>query len=551
MCFCSSDEEYKTIKRIENKDYQEIYSLYNEAETLEQKIFYGKRFLEKAKKEKDLKDQKSKKITGYRILSVTYTDERVLAYSDSIIALTTKEATIHYPAIAYEKKGDFYYQKRAYQRALDNYLQFYEYAEKFNQKDMISRAKYNVGIVKRRTGNIEEALQLYRENYAYSQKNQDEILAIEYLNSISALANIFNDIKNVDSARYYNKIGYKEAIRLQKESYVKHFAFNQGVTNYHDKNYTVAIDSIAKHLSYFESINDDDKLVFAYYYTGEIYRETNQEEKAIQFYKKVDSIFQKTQSIFPTIRKAYLRLDNYYEKKKDLKKQIFYKNQLIKVDSIRTTEELYLNKAIFKDYDIPKLRAENENLQNQKHEQKKTYKSAIIILFILILLLLIGFGIQYRKRKTYKHRFQEAIHASKTETTVQKRTATTQKIAVPDEIIDNILQQLETFENEAEFISNEITLNSLAKQLQTNPNYLSKVVNHYKKCSFSNYINNLRIEYAIQQLKTNPTFLKYTVKGIAAEVGFNNVQSFSKAFYNAKGIKPSYFIREFKKVHNK
>ncbi|MEM6722210.1 MAG: AraC family transcriptional regulator [Bacteroidota bacterium] len=550
-CFysCSTQENPK-IKEIESKDYQEIYQLFNEAETEAQKVFYAKRFLEKAKKDTKVADQETKLIVGYRLLSVAYTDEFVLAYSDSIIGLTAENPNKYYPAVAYEKKGDFFFLKRAYQRAIDNYVQFYNYAQEFDQKDMISRAKYNIGIVKRRLGNTKEAIELYQENFAYSQNYKDEITTLAYLNSITALANVFNDEKNIDSATYYNKIGHKEAVRLKDESAQYHFALNQGITSYHDKQYDVALDSIHKNLPYFRNIQDNDQLIFAYFYLGELFLETNREEQAIENYQKVDSLFEITQSIFPITRKAYLRLDTYYKKKNDLQKQLRYKNQLIKVDSILNAQESYLNKAIFKEYDIPKLQAQNENLQTEKQQQKENYNVVIIALFGIVCVLFIAFWFQYRNRKTFQRRFQEAINAKKEIKSVSKQMATEQKLAISDEIVNDILEKLEKFEKEVGFISNKITLNGLAKQLRTNPNYLSKVVNHYKKCSFSNYINNLRVEYAIEQLKTNPIYLKYTVKAIAAEVGFNNVQSFSKAFFNAKGINPSYFIRQLKKVKN-
>lgn len=548
LCFCNHSckkEQQKDIIDLERKDYNEIDNLFFDAETVEEKVFYAECFLEKAKNENNT----SRTIQAYRMLSVTYTDEYVLAYSDSIIAMTSKNPNTYYPAIAYEKKGDFYYQKRAYQRALDNYLQFYKYAQQFDQGDMVARANYNLGVVKRRTENLEEALELYRKNFVYCQKHKERISAREYLNSITALANVFNDVKSIDSATYYNALGYKEASQLEKESYKNHFGFSQGVTHYNAKAYETAIDSMKKYTPYFEFTHDDDKLVFIYFFTGEVYTELYQEEKAIPYYKKVDSIFQKNLSIFPITRKAYVRLDAYYKNKNDLENQLIYKNQMIKVDSILKADELYLNKLIFKGYDIPKLQAEKEELLSEQQQQKITFKTILIALFILILLLGIGFIIQYRKQKTYQVRFKEAINASKTKKTKNSPSQKMQKIMVPEDIVVEVLQKLEQFEEEDRFISNQITLNALAKEFNTNPNYLSKIVNYYKKCSFSNYISQLRIEYAIEQLQNNPTFIRYTIKAIAAEVGFNNVQSFSKAFYNAKGIKPSYFIRQLKKVN--
>ncbi|WP_298427747.1 helix-turn-helix domain-containing protein [uncultured Kordia sp.] len=543
--FCYNCENATVDTHLEGKDYNEIDNMFSDAKTQQEKIFFAECFLEKAKNE----DNISRTLQAYRMLSVTHADEYVLAYSDSIIAMTIKNPNTYYPAIAYEKKGDFYYQKRAYQRALDNYLEFYNYALKFDQKGMVARANYNLGVVKRRTGNTEEAIELYKKNFVYCQENKEKINARKYLNSITALANIFNDIQQVDSASYYNTFGYNEAVRLKQESYKNHFGFNQGVTQFHRKAYQTAIDSISKYTPYFENVQDDDKLVFMYYYSGEMYAATNQEQQAIEYYKKVDSIFQKTQSIFPITRKAYVRLDNYYKSKNDLENQLIYKNQMIKVDSILKADELYLNKLIFKGYDIPKLKAEKEDILSQKQQQKERFNTIVMILFVFILLLGIGFTIQYRKQKIYQLRFNDAINSSKTKKSSQNQSKKAQKIAVPEDVIENVLQKLETFEAKAVFTSNEITLNSLAKEFTTNPNYLSKIVNHYKKCSFSNYINQLRIEYSIEQLQNNPTYIRYTIKAIAAEVGFNNVQSFSKAFYNLKGIKPSYFIRQLKKAN--
>ena len=539
---------FSGCNQIEQKpitqEYKELHALFINAPTSEKQLAHGTIFLEKAKREKDT----AMIIAGYRMLSITHTDENILSYSDSIIALKINTSDKNYPAIAYEKKGDFYYDKRVYQNAIDNYLQFFAYAKKHDQKEMISRANYNIGVVKRRMGNIQEALLLYRKNYAFTKRNKEVVSATTYLNSITAIANVFNDLEISDSAVYYNNLGYNEAIRLQNERFQKHFAINQGIAKYHNDEFEVAIDSIEKHIPYFEKLNDDDKLSFAYYYNGEAYWKRNNKNAAIAYFKKVDSTFQKTQSLFPLIREAYMRLDTYYNDQNDFENQLYYKNQLIKVNRIIKADELYANKAIFKQYEIPKLQAEKETISTEKQLQKNTFKKIISILLLLVLLLILTIGFQYKKRTNDKRKFLEAIHTKRKSKITEKQGENPSGLSIPIEIVQEILLKLEAFEHKNEFVSNQITLNYLAKELKTNPNYLSKVVNHHKKCSFSNYINNLRIEFTIEQLKTNPTYLKYTIKAIASEVGFNNVQSFSKAFFNSKGINPSYFIRQLKKV---
>ncbi len=534
----------KTEDESITKDYRQLYALFAEATSFKKKLNYCDIFLKKAKQEK----KTDMILAGYRMFSITRTDENVLIYSDSIIALTKDKSNVHYPAVAFEIKGDFYYDKRAYKQALDNYIQFAKYAKKHQQKEMISNANYTIGVIKRRTGNTEEALKLYQHNYTYTKQHQDSITVKTYLNSITALANVYNDMELGDSAEYYNKLGYKEAIRLKNERFQYHFALNQGIAAYHQQKFVTAIDSMEKYIPYFENLNDYDKLSFAYYYNGEAYWKLDQKEKAIQYFKKVDTAFQKTQSLFPLLRKAYIQLNTYYENNKDIAQQLHYRNRLIKLDSVLNSDELYLNKTIFKEYEIPKLQAEKETILAEKKHQQNTFKKVIIALVFLLCFVFIGFGFQYKKRKMAQRRFQEVIQSKTSEKPENKQKTAVKGLSIPSEIIEDIIVKLEKFEKENGFISNQITLNSLAKQLNTNPNYLSKIVNHVKQCSFSSYINNLRIEYAIEQLKTNPTYLKYTIKAIAAEVGFNNVQSFSKAFSNSKGINPSYFIRELKKT---
>ncbi len=114
-------------------------------------------------------------------------------------------------------------------------------------------------------------------------------------------------------------------------------------------------------------------------------------------------------------------------------------------------------------------------------------------------------------------------------------------------MINEVLLKLDLFEKNKAFLEKGITLNSISKDLDTNSSYLSKIINHYKDQSFSNYLNNLRIRYAIYELKNNSRFRNYTVNAIAQEVGFNTAESFSKSFFKEKGIYPSYFIKELNK----
>ncbi len=115
---------------------------------------------------------------------------------------------------------------------------------------------------------------------------------------------------------------------------------------------------------------------------------------------------------------------------------------------------------------------------------------------------------------------------------------------VSDLVVQNILNALCVFEQNYGFLTHNITLGVLAGHLKTNSKYLSRIINLYKKKSYTQYINDLRIEYAIEQLKNNPVFFQYTIKAIAQEIGFNTSEAFSKAFLKKTGMYPSQYINE-------
>lgn len=72
---------------------------------------------------------------------------------------------------------------------------------------------------------------------------------------------------------------------------------------------------------------------------------------------------------------------------------------------------------------------------------------------------------------------------------------------------------------------------------------MSKLVNAHKGKSFTAYITDLRVNYAIRRLKEDKKFRSYTIDSIARDIGFNRSESFSRAFKNKTGLYPSYYIK--------
>jgi AraC-like DNA-binding protein len=533
------------IDTLQKKSFDELFDLYNNSSNSSKRKELIDSYVNKAKKENNIE----KLMTGYQIYTILHSDKRVLIYSDSIIKLS-KPLNSHFnTSSAYQVKGEFYYNIKNFIKALNYFILAKEYAIKADNKYSMFYVNLSIGIIKDLIGEHSEALKIHKKNYKLAKKHIKYKDNDSYLQSIYAIAFSFNHMKETDSAFYYNKFGTEESIKLNNNTTSNYFVLNQGITHYHKKEYRSTIDSVQKVVKFLKEINDDSNLSEAYFYLGKSYDQEKNKQKALLYFKKVDTIFEKEKYLLPEIRESYEYIIKHYKNTNNLTNQLIYINKLIKLDSVLHLNELYLNKKIIKEYDIPILISEKEKIINVLKNKTSAFNIAFWVISAFVLLLIISLIIQYKKKKLYKKRFEDIIHTTATATATTTTTTTTNSIELPKETIDDVLDKLNSFEKKNKYLNHGISLYSLSKEFETNSKYLSKIINHYKNQSFPNYINTLRIEYIIHKIKTDLTIRKFTIKAISEEGGFSNSESFSKAFYKVKGVKPSYFLRELEKIN--
>ncbi len=107
-------------------------------------------------------------------------------------------------------------------------------------------------------------------------------------------------------------------------------------------------------------------------------------------------------------------------------------------------------------------------------------------------------------------------------------------------LLEKKLQEL--MEEEKLYLDNNLKLSKLAERLDTSPNYLSQVINQHMEYNFYDFVNEYRVREAKEKLR-NPSYKQFTILAIAYEVGFNNKNSFNKAFKKFTGTTPSAFIK--------
>ncbi|AYZ37225.1 helix-turn-helix domain-containing protein [Chryseobacterium indologenes] len=100
------------------------------------------------------------------------------------------------------------------------------------------------------------------------------------------------------------------------------------------------------------------------------------------------------------------------------------------------------------------------------------------------------------------------------------------------------------------FLKKGITLASLAKNIKTNTIYLSETIKTHKGKNFATYLNDLRINFALNRLIKDKKFQAYKVPVIAEELDYNNAEAFSLAFKKKMGTSLSIDTKEIEKSFN-
>jgi len=499
---------------------------------------------------------------GYYFMSELHArTETAITYADSIIITTKDFNHIRYPGLGYLQKGIQQYYLSKHNEAFDNYVTANKFISKTDNTFQKLRIKHYISLLKNITGEKKEALKTLKENMSFFDSDRNRNLySDQYLKSLFALADSYNRNEKRDSSLLVSEKGIAESKKYNKQSLYPLFLITHSHTKILKEEYSLSVIDSLKKVS--KLLKDNKKSVIdCYKMISLTYKGRKENKMAISYLNKIDSMYQKfpEQLVFEMqyaceeLLKLYTRTNDYENKLKTIDK-------LIVVDSVIVSKFQYLNGEIVNEYDTPQLRKDKEDLirtNNQISEilkekerlinrGKKTSKILWILVIGLISLVIYFFT----RNKIFKQRFnkllleQEKKNSTQTDTNTSNSSENSKKTGLSESQITSILDKLDAFEQSNGFSKRHYTLNSLAKELGTNSAYLSKVINAFKQVNFSNYLNNLKVDYIVTRLTSEKMLTSYTIDAISKEAGFNNAQSFSVAFHKRTGLYPSYFIKK-------
>ena len=544
----SQKSNFKIPDSLNNKNYEYLDNrIYDLRKDSTKASVYAYTFLYKAKREKNWKEI----INGYQNLLHMSPQKLRIMYADSMIFTAKKSNDNALIGSALLTKGTVYYGQRMHQQSMDNYLIANSYISKTKDLYLIHKVKYCIAQTKFYAGFYEEAVSLLKECITYYKKEQPR----PYLNSLHSLGLCNNKLGDYGRCSEINKMGILESRRLHTEEMIPYFIHSEGINEYFQKNYQASIHNIESSIDAIKENNDAANEEIGYFYIGKSYWSLHRKEKAVEYFEKVDNIFNEKKILRRDIRETFELLISYYKSKKDLNKQLYYIDQLLKADTLLTETKDYIVGKIHKQYDTKELLLEKERIELENQNMtaqliwEKYYDRIFACIIFILFCIVTGITIySYRTKRLYKKNYQiliKELDEKKTKPKTKTDKAPINNISI--ETVNSILRQLENFEKTNRFLEKDWNLTTLSAAFKTNTKYLAGILDHYRDKGINEYINGLRIDYITSLLHEDPKARLYTYEALAKEAGFSTTERFKNAFFTKTGISPSYFIAAIKK----
>ena len=173
----------------------------------------------------------------------------------------------------------------------------------------------------------------------------------------------------------------------------------------------------------------------------------------------------------------------------------------------------------------------------EEYPENTSNAKTIYIVGFSAIFLIITLGIYY-KRKTL---FGDSKNAS------NKINNSKSFDKVPHKAEQELLLKLNEFEESQDFLNKDMSMSLLIVRFDTNTKYLRLLLKKHREKDYNNYINELRINYIVNKLQTDPKYLSYKISYLADESGFSSHSKFSADFKRVVHLSPSEFINSIKK----
>ncbi len=454
-------------------------------------------------------------------------------------------------------------------------------AQKYNQQRYLSKAYYLKSYIAYLTSDANNSISYAKKSFKIADKINDPIgksLALRMEASQSAkLGLIENAYEKLKEAQILiDDIKTQEAIEtkgLLYNSYLLLLNENQ----YSQKNYFSR-----KAIQQYEKLNDtlrkNQLLTSAYTNIGYNLAEMKKFDSANYYFKAALKLLKPNEvyvrcNVLHDIGYAFFRkgiMDSavvYYNKSLLLARANNFKEK--EQENNKDLQKVY--KAIGNNVELKKLQIQSEQINQQINASHKKATNLIItdekkqltkklnqredwiifleiisIILTITICVIIYYWLFRNKNNVKKNLNTKSTYEDCDDTDFNNDSQKENITKLSLEVELKIAEGLQNFENKFLFNDKKVSRYRLADVLGVNTNYLSHYIKNNKGFSFSQYINHLRINYIVKQLRECPEYRKYKIGHLAKLTGYSSHSAFSKEFKNIVGEYPSIFINHLK-----
>lgn len=286
--------------------------------------------------------------------------------------------------------------------------------------------------------------------------------------------------------------------------------------------YTLALNNFKNANNNFNKPEAGNSVFAALIYQGigESYLKLREIDSAKVYLTKALQISEPANNTFLK-EKVYEGLSKYFQDREKPDSTITYLskyNQIVRASRNRNKRQIDLVWDLLKEN--PKLEATDWMLE----------------LAIGLLLISGVIGVYIYRNKKY---FRTAAKAEDVKSSVNK----SMPMELSPDIIEKFNQQLALFEYQKRFLDKSLSYSKLASEMGTNTKYLNYFFKHCLDTDYRTYINRLRIQFAVDELKTKPDVRKYTLAHLAGLSGYGSYSTFAVNFKRVMKQSPSTYIK--------
>ncbi|MWB96554.1 helix-turn-helix domain-containing protein [Flavobacterium sp. GA093] len=491
-------------------------------------------------------------------------------------------------------KANYLFNEFDFQEALNLYEECSTLSKKLKDNNAYNYISIKKGSIAYELERYQDALKIYKENL--NKKGFDDVSKLDIK---LGLVKTYINLNKQDSAHIFIKSGIEESQKSNLKEHEIHFLSQQGLIYIDNKDYSNAKITFDKALLIAQKIQSNTLITEINIKISKLYSIQKEYNKAISLLKSIVADEKASNIPIENLSEIYYLLAENYKSIENFSESNYYYSQFI--DKSKKIGEKRIEA-------IDHLHKIDINESKERETEQKNQKWILLGLTSLLILLFIGFFIRRRREsiqnqvkfeelllkikdfenqpvKNSEENLQNNVLISKNESieedidnhqaeefetelvansiiTIDQdvneevfqdnsnegEETTNPHFIIKDETRTEILDKLIKLEEKKLFLRQDFTLHNVAKRLKTNTAYLSKIVNSELDKNFSSYVNELRINYIIIELKNNSKLRSYSINAIGEEIGYKSPESFTKYFKIATGISPSIYIKKINQM---